>query len=96
MGQLWQVNTLGGYAYSDELSDVLRTALQPLQRFRQFADAQDASDKGLNAGDRFYWNVYSDVAQQGGTLAETQPIPKTNFTIAQNSLVVTEWGNSVH
>lgn len=33
-GQLWQTDTLGGYMYSDELSDVLRTALQPMVRFR--------------------------------------------------------------
>jgi hypothetical protein len=95
MGQLWQVNTLGGFMYSPELSDVLRTALQPLQRYRQFCDAQDASEKGLNAGDRYYWNIYSDVVTAGGPLAETQPVPKTNFTVAQNSLTVTEWANSV-
>jgi len=96
MGQLWQVNTLGGYMYSDELSDVLRTALQPLQRFRQFCDADDASEKGLSAGDLYHWNVYSDVADQGGAIGETETMPQTNFTIGQNFLTVTEYGNSVH
>lgn len=33
-GQLWVMNTLGGYMYSDELSDVLRCAVQPLVKFR--------------------------------------------------------------
>lgn len=33
-GQLWLTNTLGGYMYSDELSDVLRTHVQPLVKFR--------------------------------------------------------------
>jgi hypothetical protein len=32
--QLWAVNTLGGYFYSLNLSDELRTALQPMVKFR--------------------------------------------------------------
>ena len=60
-GQLWAVNALGGYMYSDELSNVMRTALQPIVRFRQLCDAKDATDKGLGAGELFNWNVYSDV-----------------------------------
>jgi N4-gp56 family major capsid protein len=81
--------------YSDELSDVLRTALQPINRFRQFCDAKDATDKGLNKGAEFYWNVYSDVGTQGTTLNEEQSMPETNFTVSQSSLTVTESGNSV-
>ena len=34
MGQLWSVNSLGGYMYSDNLSAELRTAVQPGLRFR--------------------------------------------------------------
>ena len=95
MAQVWGTDTLGGYMYSDELSDVLRTALQPISRFRQFCDAKDATDKGLHKGDQFYWNVYSDVATQGTTLNELDSMPETNFTVSQNSLTVTESGNSV-
>ena len=94
-GQVWHTDTLGGFMYSDQLSDVLRTALQPMTKFRQFCDAKDATSKGLHAGDTFHWNVYSDVAQQGGDLAETDVMPETNFTITQGSLTVTEAGNSV-
>jgi N4-gp56 family major capsid protein len=94
-GQLWSVDELGGYMYSDELSDVLRTALQPLMRFRQFCDAKDASEKGLNKGEEYTWNVYSDVATAGGELDETIAMPETNFTISQGRLVITEYGNSV-
>jgi N4-gp56 family major capsid protein len=94
-GQLWGTDNLGGYMYSDELSDVLRTALQPMVRFRQFCDAKDATSKGLHKGAQFYWNVYSDVADAGGSLAEGSTMPETNFTIEQNSLTVTEYGNSV-
>ena len=33
-GQLWSVNSLGGFLYSLNLSDKLREALQPESRFR--------------------------------------------------------------
>lgn len=95
MSQVWQVNTLGGYMYSDELSDTMRTALQPIVKFRQFCDAKDATDKGLERGEAFQWNVYSNVQQQGGQLQETQRMPKTRFTVRQGSLTITEYGNSV-
>ena len=32
--QLWVTDSLGGYMYSDELSEELRLALQPLVKFR--------------------------------------------------------------
>lgn len=83
------------YMYSDELSDVLRTALQPMNHFRQFSDAKDATSKGLHSGEEFNWNVYSDVATQGTTLDEQVAMPETNFTISRASLTVTEYGNSV-
>ena len=94
-GQLWAVNSLGGYMYSQELSDILRTAVQPLCKFRQFCDAKDFTDKGLHKGQLFTWNVYNDVATQGGVLTETSTIPQTNFTIAQGTGTVTELGNAV-
>ncbi len=83
------------YMYSDELSDVLRQELQPMERFRQFCDAKDAAGKGLNKGDKFYWNIYSDVATQGTDLAEQDTMPETNFTITQANLTIGEMGNSV-
>jgi N4-gp56 family major capsid protein len=94
-GQLWAVNSLGGYMYAQELSDILRTAVQPLVKFRQFCDAKDFTDKGLHKGQIFTWDVYNDVASQGTTLTETNTLPETNFTIAQGTGTVTELGNSV-
>lgn len=93
--QVWQTDTLGGFMYSDELSKVLRTVLQPLVRFRQFADIKE--DKGLSSGDKLYWNVYSNVAQAASPsgIAENAPMPETNFTVRQEDLTVTEFGNSV-
>lgn len=94
-GQLWGINSLGGYMYSLELSDILRTAVQPLCKFRQFCDAKDFSDKGLHKGQLFTWNVYNDVAGQGTTLQETNTMAETNFTITQGTGTVVELGNSV-
>lgn len=94
-GQLWAVSAEGGYLYSDELSDYLRMALQPLTKMRQFCDAQDGASKGLNRGDQFVWNVYSNLGSQGRRLDENQPIPETGFTITQKSLTIYEAGNSV-
>lgn len=94
-GQVWAVNALGGYMYSDELSNVLRTSLQGVVKFRQFCDAKDATDKGLGRGQTYSWNVYSDVTTGGNTLDESLPMPETNFTIKQQSLTITEMGNSV-
>lgn len=94
-GQLWSVSTLGGYQYSLELSDILRTAVQPLVKFRQFCDAKDFTDKGLHKGQLFTWNVYNDVATRGTTLVETSTMAQTNYTIAQGTGTVTEMGNSV-
>jgi len=94
-GQVWSVSTSGGYMYADNLSRQLRMAVQPIVKFRQFCDVKDAAHQGLNRGDTFHWNVYSDVATQGTTLTETNTIPETSFTISQGTMTITEAGNSV-
>jgi N4-gp56 family major capsid protein len=92
-GQLWGVNSLGGFFFSLNLSDELRTALQPKSRFRQFCDMKDAV--GKEKGNTYTWDIVQDVATAGGTLVETNTMPETNFTIIQGTLTVTEYGNSV-
>lgn len=92
-GQIWAVDTLGGYQYSDMLSDELRRVVQPLTKFRQFCDTKDAF--GKHNGQNFHWNVYSNVATRGGTLVETNTMPETNYTITQGTGTVYERGNSV-
>jgi len=81
--------------YSDELSDFLRTELQPMSRFRQFCDIKEGKGKG--AGELFTWNLYSDVAEDASDtgIDETESMPETNFTISQGTLTITEFGNSV-
>lgn len=94
-GQVWAVNSLGGFMYSRQLSNVLRMSVQPLVKFRQFCDVRDASQQGKKKGDSFTWDVFSDVSTPGGVLVETNTMPETNFTITQGTLTVTEAGNSV-
>jgi N4-gp56 family major capsid protein len=95
-GNVWVTNTLGGYMFSLGLSEKLRTAVQPMAKFRQFCDAKDASQQGKGKGEIYTWNVYQDVATRAvQALAETNTMPETNFTIIQGTLTITEAGNSV-
>lgn len=94
-GQLWLTPSLGGYMWSPNLSKVLRQAVQPLVKFRQFADVKDAAIQDKKKGQSFHWNVFSDVATQGTTLSEGTAMPQTNFTITQGTMTITEFGNSV-
>jgi len=92
-GQVWQTDALGGFMWAPNLSRKLRTALQPMVRYRQYCDVREAF--GLGKGEQYAWDIYSDVATQGGTINETDVMPETNFTITQQTLVVNEFGNSV-
>jgi len=69
--------------------------VQPLVKFRQFADVRDASQQGRKKGDTFTWDVISDVATPGAVLVETNTMPETNLTITQGTLTITEYGNSI-
>jgi len=93
--ELWTEHRTDGYYGSVKLSKVLRTGVEPLCKFRQFADVKDAAVEGKGKGDTFHWNVYSDVATQGGTLSENEAMPETGFTCSQGTMTITEWGNSV-
>lgn len=94
-GQLWQTNSLGGFLSSNKLSKLLRKSVQPMVKFRQFADVKDASQHGTGKGQTFTYNVYSKVATAGSVLTETNTMPQTQFTISQGTLTITEAGNSV-
>lgn len=94
-GQVWAVNSLGGYFHSENLSNTLRQVVQPMCKFRQFCDIKDASMQGKRKGDIFHWDVYGNVSSQGTTLTETSRMAETNFPIYQGTLTITEAGNSV-
>lgn len=95
-GQLWSVPSEGGYLYSGELSDTFRGSLEAANKFRQLCDAEDGTEKGLHEGDKFQWDVHSNLSRQGRRLSESDSMPETNFTIMQKELTVYEAGNSVH
>lgn len=92
-GQLWVTNSLGGFLANPPLSKKLRHAAQPLQKFRQFCDAEPAA--GRSRGDSFLFDKISNISSAGGTLVETSTIPQNNFTIIQDTLTITEYGNSI-
>ena len=84
---------MGGYYRSPNLSKELRTALKFQIKFRQFCDAKSAV--GKNKSDTFNWNIYLDVATQGGTVTETNVAPETTYTVVQGTLTVDEMLNSI-
>ena len=77
-GQLWVTNSLGGFFYSLNLSDELRTAVQPMTKFRQFASVKDASQQGKSKGNTYTWDTVLDVATAGTNLVETTRCRKPN------------------
>ena len=91
MAQLWSQSN--GYMASTKLSDALRHSVQPLTRFRQFCDVEEAI--GKNRGETVSWNVYGDTADAGGDIAENAPMPETDFPITQVSLTVGEKGVAI-
>lgn len=92
MAALWL--DMGGFMFSPNLSDVLRNAVQPLCKFRQFCDVKDTSQQKLHRGDTFHWNTYGNVATPGGALVEGVAIPKTTFPVVQGTLTITEYANA--
>lgn len=93
MSQLWQANN--GYMGTPTLSEELRNAVQPLSRFTQYADVEEAI--GTNKGETYQWNVYGDTTTGGSIdgLDENQKMPETGFATGQGSITVNEFGNSV-
>lgn len=62
----------------------------------QFCDVKDAAHQGKKKGDTFLWDIYQNVVTRAtNTLAETNTMPETNFTIVQGTLTIKEAGNSV-
>ena len=91
--QLFSVDSLGGFLNNDELSLNMRFISQTTQRFRQFTEMEPAA--GAGKGDKVFFNKISNISTAGGTLIETNTIPKNNYTITQGTLTMTEYGNSV-
>lgn len=91
--QLFVTNSLGGFLNNNSLSEQLRYKAQTLQKFRQFVDMEPMA--GTGRGSKVFFDKISNIATGGGTLIETNTIPKSNFTILQGTLTMTEYGNSI-
>lgn len=91
--QVFAVNSLGGFLTNNVLSKRIRHLAQPLMKFRQFVDLEPAS--GKSRGNLVFFDKISNITTAGGTLIETDTIPKRNFTITQGTLTITEYGNSI-
>lgn len=94
-GQLWSVNSLGGYFYSLNLSKELRMGVQAASKFRQFCDIRDAFGKVSRAGQTFTWDTVPMMSRGDRGLTETNTIPQGNHTILQGTLTMNERGFSV-
>lgn len=92
-GQIWSVPNTGTVMAQPYLSERLRHVAQPLFQLRQFVDVKEAI--GRNRGDTFLFDKSGNVANQGGTLVETNTMPQTRFVTNQGTCVITEYGNSV-
>jgi N4-gp56 family major capsid protein len=91
--QVFATNSLGGFFTNNQLSSQLRYKAQTMQKFRQFCDIESAA--GTNRGNKVFFDKISNISTAGGTLIETDTIPKRNYTITQGTLTMTEYGNSV-
>ena len=94
-GQLWSVNSLGGFYYSLNLSKELRMGVQATSKFRQFCDVRDAWGKVTRSGQTFTWDTVPMVSRGSRSLTETNTIPQGQHTILQGTLTMNERGFSV-
>lgn len=95
MGQLWSVNSLGGFYYSLNLSDDLRMGVQATSKFRQFADIKDAWGKVTRSGQTFTWDTVPMLSRANRILQETNTMPSGQHTVHQATLTMYERGFSV-
>ena len=91
--QVFVTNSLGGFFTNNTLSKQVRYKAQTMQKFRQFTDIMDGA--GANRGNKVFFDKISNISTGGGTLVETDTIPKRNYTILQGTLTMTEYGNSI-
>lgn len=94
-GQLWKINTLGGYLGNPKLSAQLRYAAAPRYKWRQFVDVKEAL--GARANDKVYWNKISkiDTAASTDGISETDVMPVGKFEINRGTIVITEYGQAI-
>lgn len=93
MEQLWVTDTLGGFMGCPKLSRKLRHAAEPMRRFRQFCRIKE--EFGKNNNDKIFFDKISKISTAGGTLVETNTMPRRNFSVVQGTATIREWGNAI-
>ena len=94
-GQLFAVNSLGGFYSANKLSKELRMGVRSTAKFRQFCDVKDAWSKVQKAGQTFTWDVVPMPARANRALQETNTIPQIGHTVIQGTLTMSERGVSI-
>ena len=94
-GQLFSVNSQGGFYSANKLSKELRMGVQATSKFRQFCDVRDAWAKVTKAGQTFTWDAVPMMSRGNRALAETNTIPQGNHTVVQGTLTMSERGYSI-
>ena len=92
-GQNWTIAADGGHFANPKLSRKLRYANTAKYVFRQFARPEPGF--GKQSGQTIDFDKVSMAETQGGAIGEFEDIPETKFSIVQDSLRVTEYGNSI-
>jgi N4-gp56 family major capsid protein len=82
----------GSYLANAKLSKGFRHAAQQIQIFRQFCDVKEA--QGTRKGDTVNFDKFSNISTAGGTLVETNTMPRRTHTPYQGTMTVTEYGNA--
>ncbi len=67
--------------YGNQLSDVLRLAVEPLCKFRQVADSQISA--GRHRGNTMTWSIMGDITTAGGAINENTTMPFGSLRVAQ-------------
>lgn len=94
-GQVFAVNSLGGFYASFNLSKELRMGVKATAKFRQFCDVRDAWGKVTKAGQTFTWDVVPMASRANRALTETNTIPQGGHTVLQGTLTMSERGFSI-
>ena len=94
-GQLFAVNSIGGFYSAKGLSKELRMGVKATAKFRQFADVRDAWNKVTKAGQTFTWDVVPMASRANRALAETNTVPQGNHIVVQGTLTMSERGFSI-
>lgn len=93
MAQLWVTNSLGGSLTNNSLSKSLRQQAIPQYVYRQFVNIKE--NPGSKSGDTVFFDKRLRIDTKGGTIAETATIPENKWKVVKDSVVVSEYGNSV-